>query len=57
MEEYFYSGYCRRIDGSRMVTVEVDNGQVDADCDFGSCPYQPQCPIAEKIHEKSAVLT
>lgn len=49
MEEYFYSGYCRRIDGSRMVTVEIDNAQVDADCDYGSCPYETQCPIANQI--------
>lgn len=51
MEEHFYSGYCRRIDSSRMVAVEVDNGQVDADCDFGTCPYQDACPIAAQITE------
>ena len=56
MEEFFHSGYCRRMDGSRMVTVEVDNGQIDADCDFGTCPYEDQCSIAGQIKEKSAVF-
>lgn len=49
MEEFFYSGYCRRIDASRMVAVEIDKGQMQVDCDYGTCPYQEQCPIATQI--------
>ena len=51
MEEKFFSGYCRRIDGSRMVTVEIDEDGKTVDCDFGSCPYEGQCPIAAQIGE------
>lgn len=47
MEEYFFSGYCRALDHSRMVAVE--EGEVD--CDFGRCPYEPSCPIAEQIRQ------
>lgn len=51
MEEYFFSGYCRRCDGSRMVTVEVDRALKEADCDYGSCPYETACSIAAQIHQ------
>ena len=53
MEEYFFSGYCRRADGSRMVTVEVEGGQPEVDCDYGSCPYESACPIAQQIQQIS----
>ena len=50
--EAFFSGYCRNIDGSRMVAVEADGSELtEADCDFGCCPHEPNCPIAEKIKE------
>ena len=50
--EAFFSGYCRNIDGSRMVAAEADGRELtEADCDFGSCPYEPTCPIAEKIRD------
>lgn len=51
-EEYFFTGYCRCIDGSRMVTVETDGEKVtDTGCGYGSCPYEPNCQIAQKIKE------
>lgn len=49
-EERFVSGYCRQIDGSRMVEVILTDGKVsEADCSFGSCPYEGACPIGKKI--------
>ena len=49
-DEKFLSGYCRRIDGSRTVTAELENGRLtEADCDYGSCPYQANCPIAAEL--------
>ena len=54
-DEKFLSGYCRRIDGSRTVTAELENGHLtEADCDYVSCPYQANCPIAKQIDELSA---
>ncbi len=51
-EEYLLAGYCRRLDGSRMVCVETDgNAITDIGCDFGSCPYQRECPIGSRIEE------
>lgn len=49
-QEHFVSGYCRQLDGSRMVTVVTQNGQiVEVDCAFGACPYETSCPIAKQI--------
>lgn len=48
--EEFISGYCRTLDQSRMVTVELTDGQIDeVDCLYGSCPHEPNCPIAQRI--------
>lgn len=52
-QEAFFSGYCRGIDGSRMVTVVTENGAlVEADCSYGSCPHEPTCPIAAAIAQR-----
>jgi len=49
-EEKFISGYCRVLDCSRMVEVLLVNGKIEeADCCYGSCIYQPNCPIAREI--------
>ena len=49
-QELFLSGYCRAIDGHRMVCVVVENGEVtETDCAYPNCPHAPTCPIAGKI--------
>ena len=53
--EEFVSGYCRCIDGSRMVTVGRFDGQTDIDCNYGSCPYESECAVAERIRELTKV--
>lgn len=48
--EKFVSGYCKQLDASRMVEVILENGEVtEADCCYGSCIYQANCPIAKEI--------
>ena len=50
--EEIISGYCRQLDGSRIVTVELTDGKIDdIDCCYGSCIYQPACQIAQRIDE------
>lgn len=44
--ESYFTGYCRCLDGSRMVTAEYFDGKWEIDCSYGSCPYEPVCPIA-----------
>ena len=48
-EELFFTGYCRCLDDSRMVTAEWEDGAWEIDCQFGNCPYEPVCQIAEKL--------
>jgi hypothetical protein len=50
--EVFLSGYCRCMDASRMVAVTLEDKQItDVDCNFGSCPYENDCALAQKIQE------
>ena len=51
-KEAFFSGYCRQLDQTRMVTVIAEDGEVtEVDCCFGNCIYEPNCVIAQKIHD------
>ena len=48
--EKFISGYCRVLDCSRLVEVVLSDGQLaEADCYYGSCIYQTNCPIEKEI--------
>ena len=50
--EKFISGYCRVLDCSRLVEVLLNDGTLEeADCCYGSCVYQTNCPIAKQIDE------
>ena len=51
-KELFLSGYCRCLDASRMVEAIVEDGRVtEVDCSYGSCVYESNCPVAERIRE------
>lgn len=48
--EKFLSGYCRQLDAARMVEVILSDGEIEEiDCCYGSCVYEPNCPIAKEI--------
>ena len=39
--EKFVSGYCRQLDGSRMVEAVLSDGQLEEiDCSYGNCLHQ-----------------
>lgn len=49
--ETFFSGYCRGMDASRMVTVITEENRLtETDCAYGTCPYAPECQITGKIN-------
>ena len=49
-QETFLSGYCRTMDESRMVVVVTEDRQlIDVDCCYESCPYTPNCTVAQQI--------
>ena len=55
-EERIISGYCRQLDQSRMVTIELEQGKLtDCDCCYGSCIYEPNCTVAKQITEALSV--
>ena len=51
-KECFFSGYCRQLDGSRVVEAVLDEGKLtEVDCCYGSCIYDSNCPIAAEIQK------
>ena len=49
-EEKFLSGYCRQLDAARTVEVLLEDGRLsEADCCYGNCLYQSNCPIAKEM--------
>lgn len=51
-QEYFFSGYCRTIDQSRIVTVVKENTCLtEIDCCYESCIHAPNCAIAAEIRK------
>lgn len=49
-KEYFFSGYCRSTDESRVVTVVTEDGQLtEVDCCYCNCIHSPNCSIASQI--------
>lgn len=52
MSEHYLSGYCRQLDGSRMVELVIEGGQIEEiDCCYGDCTFQCSCPIAKSVEE------
>ncbi len=50
--ERYISGYCRVLDSSRIVeALLVGKALTDVDCQYGSCIYQSNCPIAKELEK------
>lgn len=54
-KEYFFSGYCRQQDQSRMVTLVTEGGTLtEVDCSYETCVYAQGCPIGKQIAQALA---
>ena len=50
--EKYLSGYCRQLDGSRMVEVIMEDGEItEIDCCYNACPHTGSCIIAKEIQK------
>ena len=51
-QEKILSGYCRQLDGSRIVEVILEDGVItEVDCCYGNCIHEGNCTIAKEIRE------
>ena len=51
-QEFFFTGYCRTIDQSRMVTVVTENNTLsEVDCCYETCIHAPNCTVANEIKQ------
>lgn len=51
-KEVFFSGYCRCLDASRIVAVLLEDSEIqEVDCQFGCCPHEMNCQIAQQIRD------
>lgn len=54
IDEKFLSGFCRNVDGTRMVTLEYEETEagrelLDIDCSFETCIHRGSCEIGKAI--------
>ena len=48
--ELFLSGYCRQVNDTRTVCVEIeDGGPAEADCCYPDCRFAADCTVAQAI--------
>ena len=53
-KEYFFSGYCRTTDESRIVAIVMENDKhMEVDCCFEACVHAQNCTIAAQIRQQS----
>lgn len=51
-KEAFFSGYCRQLDRSRIVSAVTENEMLtEVDCCYVNCLYADACTIAQSIRE------
>ena len=52
MDEIILTGYCRKIDGSRILCCEPEDGKLSTDCLYPDCEYAQTCTLIKSIEEK-----
>lgn len=52
MDEIIVSGYCRVMDGNRILCIECDGDEFETDCLYPKCEFAGNCKLMEAVFEK-----
>ena len=52
MDEIIISGYCRVMDGNRILCLETDGDGFETDCLYPNCEFAGSCKLMETALEK-----
>jgi len=52
MEELIVTGYCRVLDGNRVLCCEQDGAEWVTDCVYPRCEFAGTCRVLENAREK-----
>jgi len=52
MDEVIVSGYCRVMDGSRILCAECEGERFETDCLYPNCEFAGNCRLIEALLEK-----
>ncbi|MBR6952124.1 MAG: hypothetical protein IKH56_10435 [Oscillospiraceae bacterium] len=48
-DELIVTGYCRKLDGSRVLCCEWESGGWSTDCLYPACEFASVCSLIEKV--------
>ena len=52
MDEIIVSGYCRVLDGNRILCAECDGEAYETDCLYPNCEFAGNCKLIDALNEK-----
>jgi len=52
MDEIIVSGYCRVLDGNRILCIECEGDSFETDCLYPACEFANSCKLMEAAFEK-----
>ena len=48
-DELIVTGYCRKLDGNRVLCCEWEDGEWSTDCLYPYCDFASVCKLIEKV--------
>ena len=53
MDEIIVTGYCRAVDGNRILCCEVSDDDIETDCLYPKCEFASVCELMKKALKKT----
>ena len=53
MDEVIVSGYCRVVDGNRILCCDFSEEEPDTDCLYPDCEFAAVCTLIKAAYEKA----